>query len=549
MGRRADLANPVAFCIDARGRVYRLRDVPPRPRHRRQPRPRALARRRPGRPDRRGPPGLHPASTWARRPTTTRSTTTASACSKTPTATARPTRRPSSPTASTTSSTAPRPACSPAATTSIYTCIPHLWLLRDKDGDGKADERTSLSARLRRALRLPRPRHARPDRRPRRPALFQHRRPRPEREARGPALRQSRLRRGAALRARRLEPGDLRHRPAQSAGAGVRRLRQPLHRRQQLRQRRPGPLGPRRRRRRQRLADGLPVPARPRPVEPREALAPAQHARVQPAYIVPPIANFADGPSGLAYYPGTGLPEHFKDHFFLVDFRGGPANSGVRTLPRQAEGGDRSSWSTPRSRSGTSWRPTSTSAPTARSTSATGSTAGTAKGRGGFTSSQRPTRRWRRRRRKRRSCSLAEGFAQAPDRRARSGCWRTPTAACGRRRSSPWSSDKASTPLAERGAGRLTSQLARLHAIWGLGQLARREIDHAACLKQVLSNLSDDPDAEVRAQAAQTLGDVRHEFGGDRAAPAAGRREPAGPHVRGHRPGQTATTPARSSRC
>ena len=30
----------------------------------------------------------------------------------------------------------------------------------------------------------------------------------------------------------------------------------------------------------------------------------------QPAYIVPPITNFADGPSGLAYYPGTGLPEH-----------------------------------------------------------------------------------------------------------------------------------------------------------------------------------------------------------------------------------------------
>ena len=26
----------------------------------------------------------------------------------------------------------------------------------------------------------------------------------------------------------------------------------------------------------------------------------------QPAYIVPPIANLADGPSGLAYYPGTG---------------------------------------------------------------------------------------------------------------------------------------------------------------------------------------------------------------------------------------------------
>jgi len=32
-------------------------------------------------------------------------------------------------------------------------------------------------------------------------------------------------------------------------------------------------------------------------------------ARKQPAYIVPPILNISDGPSGLVYYPGVGLPE------------------------------------------------------------------------------------------------------------------------------------------------------------------------------------------------------------------------------------------------
>jgi quinoprotein glucose dehydrogenase len=52
----------------------------------------------------------------------------------------------------------------------------------------------------------------------------------------------------------------------------------------------------------------------------------------QPAYIVPPITNFADGPSGLAFYPGTGLPEYFKGRFLLCDFRGGPANSGIRSF-------------------------------------------------------------------------------------------------------------------------------------------------------------------------------------------------------------------------
>ena len=58
----------------------------------------------------------------------------------------------------------------------------------------------------------------------------------------------------------------------------------------------------------------------------------------QPAYIVPPIANFADGPSGLAYYPGTGLPDHFRDRFFLCDFRGTPVNSGVRTFRVRPKG-------------------------------------------------------------------------------------------------------------------------------------------------------------------------------------------------------------------
>ncbi len=56
------------------------------------------------------------------------------------------------------------------------------------------------------------------------------------------------------------------------------------------------------------------------------------------AYTVPPIANFSDGPSGLTFYPGVGLPERYKDHFFLVDFRGGPSNSGIRSFSLKANG-------------------------------------------------------------------------------------------------------------------------------------------------------------------------------------------------------------------
>ncbi len=58
----------------------------------------------------------------------------------------------------------------------------------------------------------------------------------------------------------------------------------------------------------------------------------------QPAYIVPPITNFTDGPSGLAFYPGTGFGDQLKDTFLICDFRGGPANSGIRSFKLEPDG-------------------------------------------------------------------------------------------------------------------------------------------------------------------------------------------------------------------
>ncbi|MCA9055136.1 MAG: HEAT repeat domain-containing protein [Planctomycetaceae bacterium] len=60
--------------------------------------------------------------------------------------------------------------------------------------------------------------------------------------------------------------------------------------------------------------------------------------RVQPTYIVPPITNIADGPSGLAYYPGVGLPDRYNGHFFLADFRGSTSRSGVRSFGLEPHG-------------------------------------------------------------------------------------------------------------------------------------------------------------------------------------------------------------------
>ncbi len=58
----------------------------------------------------------------------------------------------------------------------------------------------------------------------------------------------------------------------------------------------------------------------------------------QAAYIVPPILNISDGPSGLVHDPGTGLPAQYRDHFFLVDFRGGAGNSGIRAFANKPKG-------------------------------------------------------------------------------------------------------------------------------------------------------------------------------------------------------------------
>ena len=58
----------------------------------------------------------------------------------------------------------------------------------------------------------------------------------------------------------------------------------------------------------------------------------------QPAHIVPPIANIANGPSGVSYNPGTGMPDQYKEHFFLVDFKGAAANSGVHSFAMKPKG-------------------------------------------------------------------------------------------------------------------------------------------------------------------------------------------------------------------
>lgn len=58
----------------------------------------------------------------------------------------------------------------------------------------------------------------------------------------------------------------------------------------------------------------------------------------QPAWIIPPLANVGAGPSGLAAYPGTGLPEKYNGAFMMCDFRGGSGGSGVHAIWHKPKG-------------------------------------------------------------------------------------------------------------------------------------------------------------------------------------------------------------------
>lgn len=58
----------------------------------------------------------------------------------------------------------------------------------------------------------------------------------------------------------------------------------------------------------------------------------------QPAWIVPPIAHLANGPSGLAHYPGLGLPERYRGHFFLCDYRYQPSKSQIWSFAVEPDG-------------------------------------------------------------------------------------------------------------------------------------------------------------------------------------------------------------------
>ena len=223
----------------------------------------------------------------------------------------------------------------------------------------------------------------------------------------------------------------------------------------------------------------------------------------QASFMLPPVAIIEDGPSGIAYYPGTGLNPSFAGNIFITHFKGSIARSGIyaytvkpdgasyaiadskpfltNSLPTDVRFGPDgklyySDWAEgwPKSKKGriyTIFDPQHVDTPLVKETKALIAS--------DFT--------------KKTPAELVRLLAHAD--------WRVRL--------------EAQYTLAERGApsvaafaGVLENSApghAGLHATWGLGQLAAAHPAAIAAVQPLLQHA----DAEVRAQAAKVLGDRR----------------------------------------
>lgn len=241
----------------------------------------------------------------------------------------------------------------------------------------------------------------------------------------------------------------------------------------------------------------------------------------QAAYIVPPVGWIADGPSGVVYYPGTGWNDHWQGHFFLCDFRGSAGPSGVRSLALKPKGASFEMVDTQEFL----WHILATDVDWAPDGSLcvadwVDGWGGCGKGRiyklYDSTKQNDPTvlgvKRLIGEGMTARPVAELIGLLSHPDMRIRQEAQfeLAARALAGKANeivpqlvalatsAQPASGDTAVTKR---------HQLARIHAIWALGQIGRK--DPQASLGPIL-NLAADSDPEIRAQLAKVCGDARY---------------------------------------
>ncbi|CAN5916819.1 c-type cytochrome [soil metagenome] len=228
-------------------------------------------------------------------------------------------------------------------------------------------------------------------------------------------------------------------------------------------------------------------------------------AKIAPSvrYIIPCIMNVSAGPSGITYNPGTGLSEKYNGKFYLSDFRGGAGASVVYEIGTQPKGASFSAASR-------DWVKGILTTDVEFGNDGSlyvldwvASWGGVGKGRiYKFTDPKANVALQKETEKligegmtKRQSDELARLLSH-PDMRVR--------------QAAQFELDGRGMDSAKLFAGiaadtKVTNPLARLHAIWGLGQLSAKNVAAVDSLPALLS----DADAEVRAQAVKVLGDAK----------------------------------------
>lgn len=233
----------------------------------------------------------------------------------------------------------------------------------------------------------------------------------------------------------------------------------------------------------------------------------------QAAYIIPPIANFMSGPAGMLYNPGTALSPEWKNTFFIVEFVGNPSRSGIHSFKLEPKGATFQLGEHKQILSGVA---------------ATGIDFGpdgamyVADWIQGWDTKDHG-RIWK--------LDVAEGSASEARKQTQTlladdfSNYKAPQLSELLKNPDMRVRQKAQFELATRGQEGLDvfqeninqtdNQLARVHAIWGISQFARKDLQHAGLLLPLLK----DSDAEIRAQAAKWLGDVKYKEAGEALLP------------------------------
>lgn len=231
----------------------------------------------------------------------------------------------------------------------------------------------------------------------------------------------------------------------------------------------------------------------------------------QAAYILPPIAPYHAGPAGMVFNPGTALTERWRGYFLVAEFTGTPARSMIHAFRLTPNGaGFALAHDTVLVRGvlpvGMEFGPDG-ALYVADWIQGWGS-----KGAGRIWKVDAPDAASLPERQETRTL-LSEGFRHRSPRDL-ANLLRNADQRIRLEAQFELASREAVREL--RAAARQHDhRLARLHGLWGIGQIARGNPREAALLAEFLT----DADAEVRAQAAKLLGDVRHAAAGDALIP------------------------------